>query len=169
MLNAKGAYVVMRAPYAMQLGTGTVDLAPSLAYTGALDRWSWGLAYRGRFPLDTNAEGYRFGNLNELHAWGGYDILPGVTTTIHAVGSTQDHIHGSDPVIAQMAMSQNADPFDYGGQRVSLLGGVALSGSLWGYSKSSLEVEAGGPALSTPNGPQLGQAWQVALSGRVRF
>jgi hypothetical protein len=167
MLSPMGSTMLMRAPYAMQTGTGTYDLLPALIYTGMLDRWSWGLAYRGRYALDNNPEGYHFGDLSEFHGWGGYTWLPGVTTTAHVVGSTQDHIHGADPMI--YGLSQNANTDYYGGQRVTLLGGVELAGSLWGYSKSSFSVEAGGPVYQHLNGPQLGQAWQVTASARVMF
>ena len=169
MLSPMNMFITMRAPYGMQIGSGTVDLLPSIAYTGHLGLWSWGLGYRGRFALDNNSEGYRFGDLHELHGWGGYIVLPGVTTTLHVVGSTQDHIHGSDPVIAAMTMSQNMNPDYYGGQRVTLLGGIELSGAPWGYGKSALALEAGGPIYQNLDGPQLGQAWQVSLSGRLMF
>ena len=167
MLSPMGVRMIMRAPYMMQSGTGTVDLLPALAYTGVLDRWSWGLGYRGRYALDTNSEGYHIGDLSEFHGWGGYTWIPGVTTTAHIVGSTQSDIHGSDPLI--YGLSQNANPNYYGGQRVVLLGGIELGGSLWGYSKSSLAIEAGGPVYQNLNGPQLGQAWQVTASARVMF
>ncbi len=68
-----------------------------------------------------------------------------------------------------MPMSQNMNPNYYGGQRITLLGGIELSGALWGYSKSALALEAGGPIYQNLNGPQLGQSWQVSLSGRLMF
>ncbi len=76
MLSPMNMIMAMRAPYGMQTGTGTVDLLPSIAYTGHLDLWSWGLGYRGRLALDNNVEGYRFGDLHELHGWGGYTVFP---------------------------------------------------------------------------------------------
>jgi hypothetical protein len=167
MLSPMGSLMIMRAPYMMQSGTGTVDILPSAVYNGVLNQWSWGLAWRGRYALDNNPEGYHFGNLNEFHGWGGYTWFPGVTTTAHVIGSTQDQIHGADSQIT--GLSQNANPDYYGGQRVTLLGGVSLSGSLWGYSNSSLAVEAGGPVYQNLNGPQLGQAWQVTMSARLMF
>lgn len=66
MLSPMGSYMTMRAPYAMQIGTGTVDLVPTVAYTGKTGPWSWGLMYRGRYALDKNNEGYQFGASNEL-------------------------------------------------------------------------------------------------------
>jgi hypothetical protein len=167
MLSPMGSTMIMRAPYGMQTGSGSVMLVPSLAYSGFLGRWSWGLAYRGFYPLDNNSEGYRWGALSEFHGWGGYTLFPNVTTTIHVVGSTQDNISGKDPQI--MGLSQNANPLYYGGQMVRLLGGAEIGGAAWGYAKSSLSVEAGGPIYQNLNGPQLGQSWQVTVSARVMF
>jgi hypothetical protein len=52
---------------------------------------------------------------------------------------------------------------------VRLLGGLEIGGGLWGYAKSSISVEAGGPIYQNLNGPQLGESWQVTVSGRVMF
>ena len=60
MLSPMASYMFMRAPYGMQTGSGSVSLVPSLAYSGHLGRWSWGLAYRGFYPMDYNSEGYRW-------------------------------------------------------------------------------------------------------------
>ncbi|MDI9850169.1 hypothetical protein QM467_19210 [Rhodoblastus sp. 17X3] len=167
MLSPMGSYMLMRAPYGMQTGSGSVSLVPSLAYSGHLGRWSWGLAYRGFYPMDYNSEGYRWGALSEFHGWGGYTLFPNITTTLHVVGSTQDHISGKDAQI--YGLSQNANPLYYGGQKVRLLGGVEIGGGMWGYAKSSISVEAGGPIYQSLNGPQLGESWQVTVSGRVMF
>ena len=79
MLSAMGTYMNMRAPYAMQIGTGTVDLVPTLAYTGMMGPWSWGVMYRGRFALNNNNEGWQYGASNEITGWGGYSVMRGVT------------------------------------------------------------------------------------------
>ncbi len=162
-----GMNMIMRAPYGIQSGTGTWDLMPDIAYLGVLGPWSWGAAYRGRFALDNNADGWRFGDLHEFHAWGAYQWTPWFATTGHVVGTTQDHIHGADANI--VGLSPMASPLDYGGQRVSLLGGVVLSGAPLGFANGSLAVEAGAPVYQHLNGPQLGQDWQVTLSVRVMF
>lgn len=167
MLSPMAAYMFMRAPYGMETGSGSVSLVPSLAYSGHLGRWSWGLAYRGVYPMDYNSEGYRWGALSEFHGWGGYTLFPNITTTLHVVGSTQDRIHGKDAEI--YGLSQNANPLYYGGQKVRLLGGVEIGGGLWGYAKSSISVEAGGPIYQNLNGPQLGESWQMTVSGRLMF
>jgi len=167
MLSPMGAYMTMRAPYAMQIGTGTVDLVPTLAYTGVMGPWSWGLMYRGRFALDYNVEGYQYGASNEITGWGGYSVIPGVTLTARALGSTQDHIHGQDPSIT--GLSSPANPLYYGGKHIDLFGGVEVAGAPLGLGRTVFGVEAGGPVFQEVNGPQLGHGWRISASGRFMF
>jgi len=167
MLPPMGMAMTMRANYGMQLGTGTVDFAPGLTYTGQLRRWSWGAAYRGRFSLDSNGEGYRYGNLTDLTAWAGYSWIHGVTTTFRVDGTVQSAIHGFDPAIT--GLMQGANPAFYGGSRINLLGGVEIEGALIGLRNLHLAAEGGAPVYQNLNGPQLGQAWQVNVALRAGF
>lgn len=162
MLSPAGKLMTMRASYGMQLGTGTVDLLPGLTYTGQFQAWSWGAAYRGRFPLDYNAEGYRYGVLTELTGWGGYSWIPGVTATAQIEGSVQGRIGGADPSIT--GLMQGANPDFYGGTQLSLLGGVEIAGSRFGLPGTQLSVVAGGPVYQNLNGPQLGRSWQAGVT-----
>lgn len=162
MLSPAGKLMTMRASYGMQLGTGTVDLLPGLTYTGQFQAWSWGAAYRGRFPLDYNAEGYRYGVLTELTGWGGYSWIPGVTTTAQIEGSVQGRISGADPLIT--GLMQGTNPDFYGGTQLSLLGGVEIAGSRFGLPGTQLSVVAGGPVYQNLNGPQLGRSWQAGVT-----
>ena len=165
MLSPMGTFMNMRANYGMQLGTGTVDFAPGVSYTGHLQQWSWGAAYRGRFALDNNTEGYHYGNLTDLTGWAGYSWIHGVTTTFRAEGMIQGSISGADPAI--MGLMQGTNPNFYGGQRINLYGGIELDGSLVGLKRTYLAVEGGAPVYQNLNGPQLGEAWQINVALRI--
>jgi hypothetical protein len=170
-----GTFMNMRANYGMQLGTGTVDVMPGLTYTGHLNSWSWGAQWRSRVALDDNDEGYRWGNLHEFTGWGGYTWIPGVTTTVRALGSIQDPIHGSDPAMGMMMngvnmiMMPGANPALYGGRRVDLLGGIEIAGARFGLPGVNLAIEGGGPVYQDLNGPQLGESWRLTGALRVAF
>ena len=97
--NNSGKFGVKRAVYTLQLGTGAVDAIPGVTYSGVLDKWSWGLAFRGRYALDTNAQGYRWGAYSEFDGWGGYTWLPGLSTTLRVMGQVIGDIDGYDPQI----------------------------------------------------------------------
>jgi hypothetical protein len=76
MLSPMGTTMTTRGNYGMQLGSGTVDVMPGITYTGHLARWSWGAAYRGRYALGDNSDGYHYGQQTEFSGWGGYTGRP---------------------------------------------------------------------------------------------
>jgi hypothetical protein len=165
LLLSDGTYGTVRAFYSMQPGTGTYDLLPGFTYGGALSRYSWGIAYRGRWPLAPNPEGYRYGDLHDFHGWVGYSWIPELTTTLRVTGTTRGPIRGFDPKID--GKSQSANPFFYGGQRVELYGGATIAGGLFGFDRATLAVEAGTPIYQNLNGPQLFRNWQAIAALRI--
>lgn len=179
----------IRGFYGMQPGTGTFDILPGVIYAGYLGPWSWGLGYRGRFPLAPNtlgyswdyllayrltfplgptpSGGYRWGDLHEFNGWFGYTWTPGLTTTFRASASTQGPIRGFDPEIRGAAVPAN--PAFYGGQRVELFGGATVSGKFIGYENATVAVEAGLPVYQNLNGPQIMKNWQAGMSLRFKI
>ncbi|WP_363345600.1 alpha-amylase [Methylocystis echinoides] len=167
LLQPDASYVTSRAFYGLQPGTGTYDIMPGVVYAGHLDAWSWGLSYRGRLPLGANPEGYRWGDYHEFNAWGGYNLLPGLTTTIRAQASLMGTIRGLDWQIRGRAPAAN--PNFYGGQRVEIFGGATIGGKIVGLDNMSLAVEAGLPVYQNLNGPQIMKDWQAAVSVRLKI
>jgi hypothetical protein len=165
LLLSDGKYGSVRAFYSMQPGTGTYDFLPGVTYGGVSGRYSWGVAYRGRWPLGFNPQGYRYGNLHDFHGWAGYALTPAITTTLRVTGTTRGHIEGHDPQID--GKSQSANPYFYGGQRVEVFGGATIAGSLFGVNAATLAIEAGTPVYQNLNGPQLFRNWQVLTALRV--
>jgi hypothetical protein len=159
MLTPMNKIMTMRATYGMQLGSGTADFLPGLTYTNHVERWSWGTAYRGRFALDKNSNGYKYGNKHELNVWSGYELPHGVTLTGRVAGTMQNAIHGADPQIS--GLMQGTNPSFYGGKRIDLFGGIDISGAQYGFNSSRLSIEAGDTVYQNLNGPQLGSAWQI--------
>jgi hypothetical protein len=155
MLSPMNMAMAMRASYDMQLGSGTVDLLPGASYVGHIRRWSWGAIWRTRLALEDNTEGYRHGDLHEISVWGGYTLMPGITTTARLAGTDQNPIHNSDPMIAGLAQDMN--PSFYGKQ-LDLLGGIDIAGARFGLNAATIAIEAGGAVFQNLNGPQLGQA-----------
>lgn len=167
LLQPEGFYATNRAFYALQPGTGTYDVLPGVVYAGHFDKWSWGLAYRGRLPLAANPQGYRYGDLHEFHGWTGYSWIPGFTTAFRVTSSTQGAIRGFDPQIR--AKGQAANPNRYGGQRVELFGDVSVSGKFIGLEALSIAIEAGLPVYQNLNGPQISKNWQAGMALRFKI
>ncbi|QUD89350.1 hypothetical protein [Phenylobacterium montanum] len=167
LLLPNGTSPFKRGFYAMQPGTGTVDALPGLTYSNVDGAWSWGAGYRGRIPLDTNARGWRYGNLHEFNVWGGYSWVPGVETTLRLNASTQGAIQGHDPGITGYA--QGANPAFYGGRQLSLFAGAIVAGSHFGAPHVQLGIEAGVPLYQDLNGPQLARDWQLNFALRYKL
>jgi hypothetical protein len=167
LLLPNGTAPAKRGFYAMQPGSGTVDLLPGVTYSGASGARSWGLSYRGRLPLDQNAQGWKPGDLSEFNAWGGYSWASGLETTLRLNASVQGAIRGEDSLIRGYA--QGSDPLFYGGEQVSLFGGLMVGGRYFGLPAAQAGVEIGAPIYQRLNGPQLGRAWQLNLALRYRL
>jgi len=164
-ITPSGAYATKRCCYGMQLGTGTVDGLFGVTYTGRLDAWSWGFAYRGRVAFGENSANYHYGPRNEITGWGGYEVLKGLSLTARAAATVWDRIRGSDPLT--FGPMQGANPEYYGGERVLLLGGIEYALRLPGFKPLQLAIEAGAPVYQRLNGPQLGQDWE--LNARIAY
>lgn len=167
LLQPDGTHQTSRAFYAMQPGSGTFDVMPGVVYAGHLEKWSWGVGYRGRFPIAANPQGYLYGDLHEFNGWGGYTWIPGLTTTFRVNASVQGPIRGFDPNIRGKAPAAN--PNFYGGQRVELFGGATISGKFIGYEALSIAIEAGIPVYQNLNGPQISKNWQAGMAVRLKI
>jgi len=56
----------LRLPYAMQLGSGTYDLLPSITYSATKDLMGWGAQYNATFRLGENSQDYTLGDKHML-------------------------------------------------------------------------------------------------------
>lgn len=168
ILAPTGARPTLRVPYAMQLGSGTWDGLPGITYTGRAGDVSWGAQYRGTIRLeDENDEGYRFGDVHQLTAWGAYQWAPWISTSVRISGRTEESIHGIDPKIA--VPNQTADPDNYGGERVDLFGGINLVGQSGVWRGHRLAIEVGGPIYQDLNGPQMETDWTLTVGWQKAF
>jgi hypothetical protein len=170
VLASNGKIVNTRLPYGMQLGDGTYDGLPSLAYTGNYQYFAWGVMTRARLPLQSyNSQGWRQGNLFEGTGWVGYDFIPPyLSATLRVTGSSQDSVHGVDPLISGLGVAGN--PNFYGGQMVKGL--IGLSGRLPVAQINGggrIALEAGMPLYLNLNGVQIPEKWSLQLSAAILF
>ena len=143
--------MAMRATYGMQLGTGTVDALPGLTYTGNRELWSWGAAYRGRFAIDDNSEGYHWGDTNQLTAWAGYTFFPGITATARVAGTVQGKIEGRDMLI--IGADARCESGLVRWRNCRSFGGIEVAGHQFGLGNTRLAIEAGAAGVSEPERP----------------
>ena len=165
--NNSGKYGTKRAVYTLQLGTGTVDALPGITYSGVLGKWSWGLAFRGRYALDTNAQGYRWGAYSEFDGWGGYTWLPGLSTTLRVMGQVIGHIDGYDPQILGYGPCSN--PLWFGGDFVDILPGLSISGRYFDMPAATASVAFDVPVYQNLNGLHTARNYGVLTGLKFKF
>ncbi len=139
----------MQAPYAMQLGSGTYDLIPSVTYKDEADTHGWGAQLEYTYRIGTNDNEYSLGDKAELTAW----FAQKLGSHLHFTGRLDylnwQRIEGQDPKINPM-MAPTSDPQATGGQRLDVL--VGFTGVFGGHR---IGLEVGKPIYQDLNGPQM--------------
>lgn len=166
-LRSNGLFEDSRAAYSQQPSSQTYSFLPGLLYSGFIGPLSWGVAYRGRFYLFDNNQGWRPGNSNEFDGWLTYNITPEIEPTLRVVTTKWQQIQGYDPEIN--GKTPGADPNFNGGQRAEIYGGAIIDGKLLGMKSLIIATEIGVPFYQNLSGPQQMKNWQGALQFRYRY
>ena len=114
MMNAN-----RQAPYAMQLGSGTYDLIPSIQYSTTSGMWTYGGQAEYTYRIGENDNDYTLGNKLKLSGWGKYSIDKTWNVAGRLDYINEDEIDGQDPDIMVM-MAPTGDPDNTGGKRIDL-------------------------------------------------
>jgi nitrous oxide reductase accessory protein NosL len=162
---------VFRAPYDMQLGSGTFDLKPSLTYSWLSSDKLWNLGAQATYTwhIGKNDNDWARGDNFKLTWWLQRALGP-ATSWVRMVFNDTGRIGGSDPDISKLmnpmtgAPTPDADPGNYGGQRLDFLTGVSLAKGCF-----SIGVEGGIPLYENLNGLQLRTDWMLTVAGQVMF
>ena len=140
----------MQAPYAMQLGSGTYDLIPSITYQDGSGVWTWGGQASYTYHTGENDNDYTLGNVLEATGYGKYSVNPNLTLSGRLAYMNWDQVDGQDPLLNPM-MAPTSDADATGGKRADLL--VGISGH---FAKNHMvSFEVGAPILQDLNGPQM--------------
>lgn len=167
ILTPTGAQPVVRLPYSMQLGSGTVDFLPGITYTGNSGYFGWGAQARGVIRLGSNGEGYSLGDEGAVTAWVSYQPQAAISFSGRVEARSLGKIDGIDSQI--VGPVQTADPDNYGGETVTLFAGfnyVVQRGTLRGHR---FALEAGMPVYQNLNGPQMETDWIVTAGWQYAF
>ncbi len=167
MFTPMGMRPTRRLAYAMQLGSGTFDLLPTLTYQTGNGAMSWGAQLRGTIRLGSNDEGYSLGDEAAVTAWASYKAAPWVSLSGRIEARTLGRIDGMDPNI--MMPSSGADPDNYGGDWVTLFAGADFSPQRGALKGHKIGLELGVPIYQDLNGPMLKTDWTVAVAWRKSF
>jgi len=167
MLSPMGTTPEMRMAYGMQLGSGTLDLKPSLTWSSGKGRLNWGAQVSGVIRSGDNSAGYTLGDVASVTAWASYKPSPWFSYSARLEATSQGRIRGIDPFIR--GPMPGSDPANYGGETVTAYLGAELtppSGALKGHR---IGMEVGLPAYQKVNGVQLRRDWSAMVSWRKAF
>jgi nitrous oxide reductase accessory protein NosL len=162
-----------RAPYDMQLGSGTYDLKPALTYNALSDdaKWNWGAQVMYTYHIGENKNDYSLGDNFKATGWLQRALGP-LSSWVRLAFNDTGRIHGKDPEIEKLnhpltgmgAPTPDADPDNYGGQRLDGLVGLSCQkGSL------SFGVEGGVPLYQNLNGLQMKTKWIINAGVQIMF
>lgn len=157
-----------RAPYDMQLGSGTFDLKPALTYSALSDdaAWNWGGQVSYTNHLGKNDSGYSLGDTTKATSWLQRAIGP-ASAWLRLAYTYTNAITGQDPEIQKLlvgAPTPDADANNYGGHRIDGLIGVSfLKGPF------SFGVEGGIPLYQNLHGLQLETDWFLTVGCQAMF
>ena len=143
-----------KLPYAMQLGSGTLDTHLGLTITGNFNKIDWGFQPKAILRMYENKEGYQLGNNYITSTWLAYWATDWFSFSASASGSYREEIKGVDTDLNPM-MSPLANTNNSGGSYV--YGGLGLNfylnnGFLAG---TKIAIEGRAPLYYNTNGIQM--------------
>jgi len=163
-------------PPAMQIGSGTWDLLPSLTVSKQGDWWSTGLQGYGVVRLGTNGRGYRLGNVAGADYWFSVAPAPWVSLSALATYRWEGQLEGTPsgvlrnpPFAPSKRTVTTAFGENYGGHRLDLGTGINFyipSGFLQG---NRLAVDVRFPVWQNLNGFQLETDWLLTAGWQLAF
>lgn len=159
---AKPAQGKKQLPYPMQLGSGTFDLHPGIAYLGQTESWGWGVEVKSTIRLGENGNDYTLGNQYQLLMRVDWKWTDWLAPFVQVDGRTWGNIDGADPAL-DPTLVPTADPNRRGGERVDLLFGFTLYQPKGTFKGHRLAVQGGLPLYQSLDGPQLETDWQFRV------
>lgn len=163
-------------PAAMQHGSGTYDLLPSLTYREQFEQWSYGMQASGVIRLeDENDEDYRLGHKFDLTAWASTNLVEWISIVnglsynyTGKMDGDQKHIN-QGPTMAGINTVTTAYEDNYGGEQIDYLLGVSLLGTSATLKGHSLGIDIRLPLWQDLNGDQLETDWTLTVGWHKAF
>jgi hypothetical protein len=147
-------YPNKRLPYAMQLGSGTLDVLPCLNYLFQKNKVTFSSQISGAIRTFLNSVGYKLGEEVVSNSWFAYNWLKSFSSSFRIEASSLGVITGSDNTIYKLN-EISANPINYGGQKVSGFVGSSIQFKKGFLKNNRLTFEYGIPMYQKLNGIQM--------------
>lgn len=159
-------------PYPMQVGSGTVDLQPSLTYLGQSDQFGWGAQAQGTVRLGQNERDYALGNRVGGTLWGSVLVGDAFSLSARLDGETWEDIDGADPAYA-MGVANRVVPTVFSdlrsGTRIDLSVGANVMAPHGMLDGLRIAAEVGVPIYQSLDGPQLETDLTAVIGAQFAF
>jgi hypothetical protein len=173
-LPGMGGPANRRLPAAMQLGSGTYDLMPSVTWIHDLAPWAYGVQARGVIRLeDENSEGYRRGHVLALTSWVSYKLPHGFTLSGGAEYERTSELKGTQNGVSQMGPNgrsvTTAFGENYGGRQLEALFGInyVIPSGLLKNHRLAADIRV--PLWQDRNGLSLATDYSLSLGWQYAF
>lgn len=151
-----------RAPYPLQIGSGTFDGIGGATFTAQNENTSTGLQAMGLFRPHENDLNYRLGHQLESSVWGAWRVSDWVSISARVFVHWQGNPAGADPAL-DASQNPAANPFLQGGTRVDLPLGLNIFFADGALRGQRITMEYAIPIHQKLDGPQLEQQWQLNI------
>ena len=158
-------------PYAMQLGSGSIELMPGVTFSAIRNNWSFGAQTRAAIPVNENSRAYRRAPLTISTLWVVRRLNDWVSLSTRALFEGWGNIAGEDKALNPHT-APTMDSRLQAGARGSLLFGSNLIfpnrlGSLFAGHRFALELRL--PIYQHLDGPQMALNWSVVAGWQYAF
>ena len=145
----------MTLGYPMQLGSGSVDLLPSITAKKQQGNWSLGLQSNAVVRLGDNAKGYRLGNTFETTAWVSKTLTKTLSSSFRLGFEAQSKIEGVHQDISGAMMNPAMDAVNSGGERLEVALGMNSKITKGFLRETRVAIEYIMPISNKTNGYQM--------------
>ena len=159
----------MFSPYAMQLGSGTYDVKPSLTYLGAYYTWRYGAQVSYKYRIGENDNGYTLGDKAMTKLWVRKPVSMVTLSGVIDIAKW-GAIDGTDPSVPTKLMdgvtlgSPTAFSSNYGGTQVDFTIGASMP-----VSVVAVGLDLTLPVYQDLNGLQMKRSWTLAAAVSAMF
>ena len=176
LVPGPGGLIPRQLPAAMQLGSGTVDILPSLTWTYKPSAWSAGAQMRGVIRTGENSHGYRLGNQFGIDTWASWNASDWCSLSAGLGYLWEDRLHGvqsdlslNPPFAPARRTVTTAFGENYGGQRIEAIFGTNLLVPCGALSGHRLGIDLRLPLWQHRNGISLGTNYTLTAGWQYAF
>lgn len=176
LVPGPGGLLPRQLPAAMQLGSGTIDILPSLTWVHRSDNWSAGAQMRGVIRTQSNYHDYRLGDQFAIDGWASWNASNWCALSAGLGYLWEDELSGvqsdvglNPPFAPARRTVTTAFSENYGGQRIEAIVGVNFvspSGPLLGHR---FAVDLRVPLWQDRNGIALGTSYTLTAGWQYAF